>query len=84
MFQVNTLVALMFLFYFRPAFVDDGFLWCPMGSTLVKGSEWLWDGAVEATEAAKDLHLAPTQNLFGLANFGVQDDMDRIDPDYPR
>lgn len=75
MFQVNTFVALMFLFYFRPAIADDDCLWCPVGGALVKGSKCLWDGAVEATEAA-NLHLAPTQSLFGLAKFGV--------PDYPR
>lgn len=65
MFQLKSLVALSFLFFFMFAFADDDCLWCPLGSALgngiVQGSEWLWDGAVGATEAAKDLLLPPSQ-----------------------
>lgn len=63
MFQVNSFVALLFLFFFLSAFADDDCLWCPVGAALLQGSEWLWDGAVGATGAAKDLLLPPVQPL---------------------
>lgn len=72
MFQFNNFVTFSFLFFFSSAFADDDCLWCPIGNAvgdgIVKGAEWLWDGAAGATEDVKDLLRPPSQppqpNLF--------------------
>lgn len=72
MFQFHNFVTLSFLLFFSSAFADDDCLWCSIGSGLgdgiVHGAEWLWDGAVGATEDVKGLLRPPSQppqpNLF--------------------
>lgn len=76
MCQLNNFVTISFLLFFLSAFADDECVWCPLGSALgngiVQGSEWLWNGAADATGAAiegvQDLLQRPSQppqpNLF--------------------
>lgn len=69
MCQSNNFVNLSFLLFFLSAFADDECVWCPLGSAvgngIVQGSEWLWNGAVDATEAVsgglQDLLHPPSQ-----------------------
>lgn len=64
MLPFNWFVALSFLF-FSTVVSDDDCIWCSLGNAIgdgaMKGAEWLWDGAVDATEAVEDLILPPNQ-----------------------
>lgn len=65
MLRFNQFVTLSFLFFFSTVVSDDDCLWCPLGSAIgngaVEGAEWLWDGAVGATDALRDFFLPPSQ-----------------------
>lgn len=58
-------IILSFLFFFMSTYADDDCLWCPLGSAvgngILQGSEWLWDGAVGATEDLQDLLRPPSE-----------------------
>ncbi|MCJ1464380.1 hypothetical protein MMC07_002993 [Pseudocyphellaria aurata] len=68
MFRFINLVILSFLFFFFSTFAEDDCFWCPLGNGIVQGSEWLWDGAVGATEDFQEFLRQPSQpaqpNLF--------------------